>query len=76
MADITIHKFKHIKRSLTGDEFIATDNLDVISFTPIVQSLMYFHGLGTHHYCFKVEHHSKSPTPLGTSVINLATLLS
>ena len=71
--DIVIHKFKHLQRSTKSGKFIATDDPDVISFVPILQSLTYSHGLGTNRYAFKVDYHSRSPSPLGTPTILLVS---
>ena len=70
-VDIVIHKFQHLRKADDSDEFIAVDNPDIISFTPILDSSTHHHGIGTNHYSFKVEHHSRSPSPLGTPVIPL-----
>jgi hypothetical protein len=72
-ADIVVKKFKHLHLTESKKEYIATSDPDVISFTPIVDSSTYSHGLGTHKWCFKVEHHSSSPSPLGTPRIHLVT---
>ena len=72
-VNIVIHKFKHLKRSSDSDEFIATDDPDVISFIPILQSSTYHHGLGTNRYSFRVEYHSRSPSPLGMLTIPLVS---
>ena len=72
-VDIVVHKFKHIQRSTKSDDFIATDNPDVISFVPILQLSTYSHGIGTNRYSFKVEYHSRSPSPLGTPTIPLVS---
>ena len=71
MVDIVVHKFKHLKHAFETDEFVATDDPDIISFAPILQSSTYNHGLGTHRYSFKVEYHSRSPSPLGMPIIPL-----
>ena len=71
--DIIIHKFKHLRRSKDSDEFIPTDDPDVISFIPILQSSTHYHGLGTNRYSFKVEYHSRFPSPLGTPTIPLVS---
>jgi hypothetical protein len=55
------------------DEFIVVDNPDIISFTPILSSSTYQHGIGTNRYSFKVEYHSRSPSPLGTPTIPLVS---
>jgi hypothetical protein len=70
-VDIVVHKFQHLRRNEETDEFIAVDNPDVISFVPILDSSTYSHGLGTNRYSFKVEYHSRSPSPLGTPTIPL-----
>ena len=46
-VDIIVHKFKHIWQSTNSDEFIATDDPDIISFVPILRSSTYSHELGT-----------------------------
>ena len=72
-VDIIVHKFKHLRKNEESDEFIATDNPNIISFVPILDSSTYSHGLGTNRYSFKVEYHSRSPSPLGTPRIPLAS---
>ena len=72
-VDIIIHKFQHLRKAEGSDEFIAVDNLDVISFTPILDSSTYQHGIGTNRYSFKVEYHSRSPSPLGMPTIPLVS---
>ena len=72
-VDIVVHKFQHLQKDKESDEFIATDNPDIISFVPILDSSTYNHGLGTNRYSFKVEYHSRSPSPLGTPKIPLAS---
>ena len=72
-VDIVVHKFQHLKKNEESDEFIAVDNPDVISFTPILDLSTYSHGLGTNRYSFKVEYHSCSPSPLGTPKIPLVS---
>ena len=71
--DIVVRKFKHLKRSAESDKFIAIDDPNVISFIPILQSSTYHHGLGTNQYSFKVDYHSRSPSPLGTPTIPLVS---
>ena len=66
-------KFKHLQQSTESDKFVVTDDPDVISFVPILQSLTYDHGLGTNHYSFKVDYHSRSPSPLGMPTIPLVS---
>ena len=73
MVDIVIHKFQHLRKAEDSDEFIAVDNPDIISFTPILDSSTYHRGIGTNRYSFKVEYHSRSPSPLGTPVIPLVS---
>jgi hypothetical protein len=73
MVDIVVHKFQHLQKDEESNEFIATDNPDVISFTPILNSSTHYHGLGTNRYSFKVEYHSRSPSPLGTPTIPLVS---
>ena len=73
MVDIVVHKFKHLRRTTETDKFVATDDPNVISFVPILQSSTYTHGLGTNRYSFKVEYHSRSPSPLGTLTIPIVT---
>jgi hypothetical protein len=46
-VDIVVHKFQHIRKDKGSDEFIATDNPDIISFVPVLDSSTYSHGLGT-----------------------------
>ena len=70
-VDIIIHKFQHLRRAEDLDEFVVVDNPDVISFTPILDSSTYQHGLGTNRYLFRVDYHSRSPLPLGTPTILL-----
>ena len=70
-VDIVVHKFQHLRKDEGSDEFIAVDNPDVISFVPVLDSSTYSHGLGTNRYSFKVEYHSRSPSPLGTPRIPL-----
>ena len=72
-VDIVVHKFQHLRKDEESDEFIAVDNLDIISFVPILDSSTYSHGLGTNRYSFKVEYHSRSPSPLGTPRILLVS---
>ena len=72
-VDIVVHKYQHLWKADDSDEFIAVDNPDIISFVPILASSTYQHGLGTNRYSFKVEYHSRSPSPLGTPVIPLAS---
>ena len=72
-VDIVVHKFQHLRKAEDSDEFITVDNPDIISFTPILESSTYHHGVGTNRYTFKVEYHSRSPSPLGTPVIPLAS---
>ena len=69
--DIVVHKFKHIWQSTKSDEFVATDDPNIISFVPILQLFTYSHGLDTNRYLFKVKYHSRSPSPLGTPTIPL-----
>ena len=57
-VDIVIHKFQHLWKVEDSDEFITVDNPDIISFTPILDSSTYHHGVGTNRYAFKVEYHS------------------
>ena len=82
MVDIVIHKFQHLRKAEDSDEFVAVDTPDVISFTPILDSSTYQHGIGTNHYSFKVEYHSRSPllqlflpltfpTPIADCILNL-----
>ena len=49
------------------------DDPDVISFVPILQSSTYSHRLGTNRYAFKVDYHSRFPSPLGTPTIPLVS---
>ena len=72
-VDIVVHKFQHLRKSEEADEFIAIDDPDIISFVPILDSSTYSHGLGTNRYSFKVEYHSRSPSPLGTPTIPLVS---
>ena len=72
-VDIMVHKFQHLRKDEGSDDFIAVDNPDVISFTPILDSSTHYHGLGTNQYSFKVEYHSRSPSPLGTPTIPLVS---
>ena len=72
-VDIVVHKFQHLQKANDSDEFIAVDNPDIISFTPILSSSTYHHGIGTNRYAFKVDYHSRSPSPLGTPVIPLVS---
>ena len=72
-VDIVVHKYQHLRKNEESDEFIATDNPDIISFVPILDSSTYSHGLGTNRYSFKVEYHSRSPSPLGTPRIPLVS---
>jgi hypothetical protein len=72
-ADIVVNKFKHLKLAESKEEYTVTSDPDIILFTPIVDSSTYSHGLGSHKWCFKVEHHSSSPSPLGTPRIHLVT---
>lgn len=71
--DITIHKFQHLRKAENSDESITVDNPNVISFTPVLDSSTYQHGLGTNRYSFRVEYHSRSPSPLGTPTIPLVS---
>ena len=72
-VDIVVHKFQHLRKNEESDEFIATDDPDIISFVPVLDSSTYSHGLGTNRYSFKVEYHSWSPSPLGTPTIHLVS---
>ena len=72
-VDIVVHKFQHLRKAKGSDEFIAIDNPDVISFTPILDSSTHYRGLGTNQYSFKVKYHSHSPSPLGTPTIPLVS---
>ena len=74
--DIVIHKFQHLWKAEDSDDFVVVDNPDIISFTPILDSSTYQHGVGTNRYSFKVEYHSRSPSPLGTPVIPLVSPVS
>ena len=69
--DIVVHKFQHLRKNEESNEFVAIDNPDIISFVPILNSSTCSHGLGTNRYSFKVEYHSRSPSPLGTPKIPL-----
>ena len=71
--DIIIHKFQYLQKAEDSDEFIAVNNPDIISFTPILTLSTRHHGVGTNRYSFKVEHHSRSPSPLGTPIIPLVS---
>ena len=55
------------------DEFITTDDPNIISFVPILQSSTYHHGLGTNRYLFNIEYHSQSLSPLETLNIPLVS---
>lgn len=55
------------------EEFIATDNTNIMSFVPILQSSTYHHGLGTNQYSFQVNYHSRFLSPLGTPTIPLVS---
>ena len=46
-VDIVVHKFQHLQKDEESNEFVAVDNPDMISFTPILDSSTYHHGLGT-----------------------------
>ena len=72
-VDIVVHKFQHLRKAEDSDKFIAVDNPNIISFTPILDSSTYQHGIGTNRYSFKVKYHSRSPSPLGTPVIPLVS---
>ena len=72
-VDIMVHKFQHLRKNEETNEFIATDDPDIISFVPILDSSTYSHGLGTNRYSFKVEYHSRSPSLLGTPIIPLVS---
>ena len=72
-VEIVVHKFQHLWKNEESDKYVAVDNLDVISFTPVLDSSTYHHGLGTNRYSFKVEYHSRSPSPLGTPTIPLVS---
>ena len=72
-VDIVVHKYQHLRKDEETDEFIAVDNPDIISFVPILESSTYSHGLGTNRYSFKVEYHSRSPSPLGTPTIPIVS---
>ena len=72
-VDIVVRKFQHLRKDKDSEEFIATDNPDIISFVPILDSSTYGHGLGTNRYSFRVEYHSRSPSPLGTPNIPLVS---
>ena len=72
-VDIVVHKFQHLRKDEESDDFIAVDNPDVISFVLVCNSSTYSHGLGTNQYLFKVEYHSRSPSPLGTPEIPLVS---
>ena len=72
-VDIVIHKSKYLKKSGDMDEFIAMDDPDIISFVPILESSTHYHRLGTNQYTFRVEHHSTSPSLLGTPTIPLVS---
>ena len=72
-VDIVVHKFQYLRKDEQTNEFIAVDDPDVISFVPILDSSTYSHGLGTNRYSFKVEYHSRSPSPLGTPTIPLVS---
>ena len=72
-VDIVVHKFQHLRKDEKTDEFIAVDDPDVISFVPILDSSTYSHGVGTNRYSFRVEYHSRSPSPLGTPTIPLVS---
>ena len=41
MVDIIIHKFQHLRKAEDSYEFIAVDNPDIISFTPVLDSSTY-----------------------------------
>ena len=72
-VDIVVHKYQHLWKDEESDKFIAVNNLDIISFVPILDSSTYGHGLGTNQYSFKVEYHSRSPSLLGTPKIPLVS---
>ena len=72
-VDIVVHKFQYLRKAEDSDEFVAASNPDVISFTPVLSSSTYQHGVGTNRYSFKVEYHSRSPSPLGTPTIPLVS---
>ena len=40
-VDIIVHKFQHLRKAEDSDDFIAIDNPDVISFTPVLDSSTY-----------------------------------
>ena len=71
--DIVVHKFQHLHKAEDSDDFVAVDNPDIISFTPVLDSSTYYYGLGTNRYSFKVEYHSQSLSPLGTPTIPLVS---
>ena len=72
-VDIVIHKFQHLQKSEESDDFVVVNNLDIISFTPILNLSTYQHGLGTNRYSFQVNYHSRSPSPLGMPTIPLVS---
>ena len=72
-VDIVVHKFQYLQKAEDSDEFVAVDNPDVISFTPILSSSTYHHGVGTNRYSFKVKYHSRSPSPLVLRSVSFST---
>ena len=72
-VDIVVHKFQHLRKAKDSDEFVVVDNPNIISFTPILDLSTRHHGVSTNRYSFKVEYHSRSPSPLGTLVIPLVS---
>ena len=72
-VDIVVHKFQHLRKAADSEEFVVVDNPDVISFTPILDSSTYQHRVGINRYSFKVDYHSRSPSPLGTPDIPLVS---
>ena len=72
-VDIVVHKLQYLRKDEETNEFIAVDNPDIISFVPVLDSSTYSHGIGTNRYSFRVEYHSRSPSPLGTPTIPLVS---
>ena len=72
-VDIVVHKFQHLWKAEDSDKFVMVDNPNIILFTPVLDSSTYYRGLGTNRYSFRVEYHSRSPSPLGTPTIPLVS---